>query len=116
MAPSPLVPADAAVSLTELSHCFPSRPGAQPPCTFQDIHPPLAKLVFAVVLMLRGFVGAEEERVVWWGKDGFVGTKDWMLLYVENGQPGIVHPHPHTLSLSLSVLLECSCMRIHARV
>ena len=54
--------------------------------------------MFAVVLMLRGFVGAEEERVVWWGKDGFVGTKDWMLLYVENGQPGIVHPHPHTLS------------------
>jgi Na+-transporting NADH:ubiquinone oxidoreductase subunit NqrB len=43
--------------------------------------------VFAVVLMLRGFVGAEEERVVWWGKDGFVGTKDWMLLYVENGPP-----------------------------
>ena len=46
----------------------------------QDIHPPLAKLVFAIVLMLRGFVGAEEERVVWWGKDGFVGTKDWLLL------------------------------------
>ena len=43
--------------------------------------------MFAVVLMLRGFVGAEEERVVWWGKDGFVGTKDWMLLYVENGPP-----------------------------
>ena len=89
MAPSPLVPSDrdALIDHSELSHGCPSRPGAQPPCAIQDIHPPLAKLVFAVVLMLRGFVGAEEERVVWWGKDGFVGTKDWMLLYVENGPP-----------------------------
>jgi hypothetical protein len=47
----------------------------------QDIHPPLAKLVFAIVLILRGFVGAEEERVVWWAPKQFIGTKDWLLLY-----------------------------------
>jgi hypothetical protein len=30
--------------------------------------------------MLRGFVGAEEERVVWWAPKEFIGTKDWLLL------------------------------------
>jgi hypothetical protein len=72
--------------------------------------------VFAVVLMLRGFVGAEEERVVWWGKDGFVGTKDWMLLYVEKGPRSLWHDCASPPTLSLSVLLECTCMRVHARV
>ncbi len=33
---------------------------------YVDIHPPLAKLVFAWVLQARGFIGAEEEHVVWW--------------------------------------------------
>jgi dolichyl-phosphate-mannose--protein O-mannosyl transferase len=36
---------------------------------YVDIHPPLAKLVFAWVLQARGFIGAEEEQVEWWYVD-----------------------------------------------
>ena len=58
---------------------------------FVDIHPPLAKLVFAAVLYAIGFVGAQEEKIRWWvGADegGFIGTKDWLLLYEdEYGAP-----------------------------
>ena len=50
---------------------------------YVDIHPPLAKLVYAGVLRALGFAGAGELRVKWWTADGFVGTRDWMLLYEE---------------------------------
>ncbi len=49
-----------------------------------DIHPPLAKLVFAAVLYALGFKGAQEEKIEWWveaSRGGFIGTKDWLLLY-----------------------------------
>jgi len=50
---------------------------------FVDIHPPLAKLVFAAVLWAFGFRGAGELNVKWWTAEGFVGTRDWELLYDE---------------------------------
>ena len=49
-----------------------------------DIHPPLAKLSFALVLYALGFKGAQEEKIEWWvdaSRGGFIGTKDWLLLY-----------------------------------
>jgi hypothetical protein len=58
-----------------------------------DIHPPLAKLVFAAVLYVLGFKGAQEEKIEWWveaERGGFIGTKDWLLLYeTEWGSPYI---------------------------
>lgn len=53
---------------------------------YVDIHPPLAKLAFAGVLWALGFKGAQEDNVRWWVSEkegGFIGTKDWMLLYDE---------------------------------
>lgn len=53
---------------------------------FVDIHPPLAKGVFALVLKyLTDFKGAREDHVKWWTNDGFVGTNDWKLLYEQVG-------------------------------
>lgn len=59
---------------------------------YVDIHPPLAKLVFAWALkFFTSFEGAREDNVQWWTKDGFVGTSDWELLYSEDhGKPYIV--------------------------
>lgn len=64
---------------------------------YVDIHPPLAKLAFAALLWVGGFVGAQEDKVRWWVSEqegGFIGTKDWLLLYedgygwpAEWGQP-----------------------------
>ncbi len=51
---------------------------------YVDIHPPLAKLAFALVLHVLGFEGAKEEKIEWWveaSRGGFIGTKDWLLLY-----------------------------------
>lgn len=50
---------------------------------FVDIHPPLAKLVYAAILVAFGFKGAGELNVKWWTNDGFIGTRDWELLYAE---------------------------------
>ena len=40
--------------------------------------------MFAAVLYVIGFVGAQEEKIRWWvgaEEGGFIGTKDWLLLY-----------------------------------
>ena len=58
---------------------------------YVDIHPPLAKLAFAAMLWLVGFKGAQEDAPRWWVSEkegGFIGTKDWLLLYEpEYGEP-----------------------------
>lgn len=59
--------------LTRLGgHCAPSNP-PQPSAA--------AKLVFAGALKALGWVGAQEENVQWWTDKGFIGTKDWELIY-----------------------------------
>eukprot|EP00298_Acanthocystis_sp_HF-20_P017090 c21663_g2_i1.p1 GENE.c21663_g2_i1~~c21663_g2_i1.p1 ORF type:complete len:609 (+),score=201.09 c21663_g2_i1:300-2126(+) len=55
---------------------------------FVDIHPGLAKMIFALVLSFTSFEGANELKVQWWIKNGFIGTSDWKLLYRdEHGSP-----------------------------
>jgi dolichyl-phosphate-mannose--protein O-mannosyl transferase len=56
-----------------------------------DIHPPLVKLIYALVLHLQGFVGARENAVQWWSAKGnIIGTKDHLLVFdAEYGKPYI---------------------------
>jgi len=82
-----------------------------------DIHPPLAKLAFAVVLYFLGFKGAQEEKIEWWveaERGGFIGTKDWLLLYEpEWGSPYIpLRRTSATMSTIFVVVVFLSCRAI----
>ena len=72
---------------------------------YVDIHPPLAKLAFAAVLWFLGFKGAQEDNVRWWvseSEGGFIGTKDWMLLY--NDDYGAPYLPLRRLSATMGVI------------
>lgn len=72
---------------------------------YVDIHPPLAKLAFAALLWVLGFEGAKEDNVRWWVSEqegGFIGTKDWMLLY--DDAYGAPYVHLRRLSATMGVI------------
>ena len=74
---------------------------------YVDIHPPLAKLAFAAMLWLVGFKGAQEDAPRWWVSEkegGFIGTKDWLLLY--EPEYGLPYLPLRRLSAAMGVALD----------